>query len=575
MSLFLSTLPFGLSAAAVILIAHKSIPPLQPLADSQSHPIHSSSLYSSSTLPRDYARNSPLRFFASLLSKDYQNGKARLSAHQLLVNAAVYTTITASVVVVELVLCEICDWLDPAARVVVWKICTSVLLTMLVVVIPILEAFLWLYSSPSYLVSKFRYPLTAGAFLIWLFIFSKLGNYIPLPPPESTNVPKALSSTYWSPNVTRTFAEETLSRIVVIGVSAMAVLSGFGAVSTPYTVFIRKERSVNVQDMERIQNSIEATTNLIHSKEVEFNSVQTKIRDRQFMSSTNLRMKILSSIRASVGGGDELTEEFQTLEIEIDALKKMRNSLASDLNTLQSIYGKQMTQKTVKGQLLRKAYFIFALYCIYRLITILLLRNPIARAHTLLRLAGKHVPHSDGSGETSIVKSDALAITIAHIAVKFSPYSDLEAWTRQIGFVLSGFLFIGSVSSAFTTFNSIAKAFPFLKQDHLLHISSAGSSAGSLSGLGLLLVAQVSAIYILSTSLLLRSNLPNEMSSAITAALGAPLDTAFVESLFDTFFSLVAVISLLSLWLAHRYKLGDDEYLYDEESLLESNGKLA
>lgn len=580
MAVFLDTLPFGLSAFAVFLAAHKYFPYLHSPKDLP-HPIHSSSLYSASPPARHFPLSSVYCLIASFFSNDntYHQGKSRLLLHQFLVNASVYITITASVVVVELVLCEICDWLDPSARIFVWKICTFVLLSMLVVVIPILEAFLWLYSSPSYLISKFKYPLTAGAFLTWIFIFSKLGNYIPLPPPEPSNVPKSLASVYWSPVASRSFTEENLSRIVVIGVCAMAILSGFAAVSTPYTVFISRPRNVNVQDMERIQNSIETTTNLIHSKEMAFNLVQTKIRDRQFMSSTNLRSKILTSIRSSLGGGDELTDEFQTLQMELDGLKKMRDSLANDLRTLQVTYSAQVAGKTPLGRLVRKAYFIFALYCIYRLITILLLRNPISRAHTLFTLsrnprsslAGGSLPES-----TSIAQSDALAITIAHVAVKFSSYSDVDAWTRQIGFILSGFLFIGSISSALTTFNNIAKAFPFLKQDNLLHISSSiNAGSESYSGLSILIVAQVSAIYILSTSLLLRSNLPKEMSSAITAALGAPLDTVFVESLFDTLFALVAVVSLLSLWLAHRYRLGDDEYLYDEENLLESTGKLA
>lgn len=580
MSLVVNTLPFSLSALGVFLTVHRYLPTLQGQNDPQHHPIRSTSIYSNAKkLRAALSFNSLKKVARSAFSNNspHQHTKDRLLLHQFLVNASVSTTITASFVVVELVLCEICNWLDPTARVLVWKTCTTVLLSMLVVVIPILEVFLWLYSSSSALITRFKYPLTLTIFLTWLFIFSKMGNFIPLPPDASAFA--SISSVYWSPVARRSFAEETLSRIVVIGVCAMAILSGFAAVSTPYTVFISSPRTVNVHDMERIQNSLESTANLIHTKELELNIVQNKIRDRQFMSSTNLRSKILSSIRASVGGGDELTEEFQTLGMELHGLKSMRDSLANDLRTVQDAYSAQVADKTPLGRLMRKAYFIFALYCIYRLITVLLLRNPISRAHTLISLSMSRRPSDSGSSvpeTTSIAQSDALAITIAHIAVKFSSYSDVEAWTRQIGFILSGFLFMGSISSALSTFNSIAKAFPFLKQENLLHISSAiTGSADAYTGIGLLLVAQVSAIYILSTSLLLRSNLPKEMSSAITAALGAPLDTVFVESLFDTFFSLVAIVSLLSLWLAHRYKLGDEEYLYDEESLLDSNGKLA
>lgn len=619
MSLLLNTLPFGISAFGVLLGTHKYLsklhdPTLSSNKDDLTLPMHSSSLYNTS--PRSsvslgsffgLSKSSTTHFFQSSYFSLNQPDKRSYMLRQALINVAFYTTITASVVIVELVLCEICNWFDPAARIVVWKICTAILLIMLVVVIPILEAFLYFHSSPSYVVSKFKYPLTVGIFLIWLVVFAKMGDFIPLPPPETrlNGLSKSFTSAYWAPVYTRSFTEETLSRIVVIGVCAMAVLSGFAAVSTPYMVFFNKTQTISLQDIEQVKQSIETTSNLIHSKTLDYKIVQNKIRERQLMSSTNLKNKILMSIRSSVAG-DELTDEFQGLNMELDALNKMRDSLANDLETLQNNYKTQALRKTTIGKLVSKAYVVFAVYCLYRLVMILLFRNPVSRARTLIKLSMR--THSNpgllsgsaitggssvaadvsaamtGASENSlsIAQSDALAITIAHLAVKFSSNSDLDAWTRQIGFILSGFLFIGSISSALTTFNSLSRAFPFLKHENLFLRSAvhsytnanANTSANNtVKGFGLLLVSQVWSIYILSTSLLLRSNLPKEMGSAITAGLGAPLDTVFVESLFDTCFALVAVISLVGLWIARRYSEDDREF-YDEENMLE-NEKLA
>lgn len=464
---------------------------------------------------------------------------------------AFHTTTTASIVVVELVLCEICNWPSAQTRLILWKIITFILLAMLVVAIPLLEAFL--YISPFFRQRRARYPLTAGIFLGWILLFIKMGKYIPI-------VVKK-----------RSLTEETLSRIVVIGICAMAVLSGFAAVSTPYTVFFSTPKRVTLEDIDRTKRSLQTTTSLLQSKEHAYRVVQNKIRDRQFMSSTNLRSKIMSSIKASVVG-DELTQEFQSLEMELDALKKMYTSLSHDLDSLQTTYNTQLRNRTVLGKVIAKAYVIFAIYCIYRLITILFFRNPVSRARTLVKLSLSSASTSSVSvsssalATSSIAQNDALAITIAHFAAKFSSYTDVDAWTRQIGFILSGFLFIGSISSALTTYNSLSKAFPVLKS----------KAASSHLGLGALIVSQVSSIYILSTSLLLRSNLPKEMSSAITSALGAPLDVVFVESLFDTCFALVAVISLIGLYVANRYKdefYDDDSYLFDEEYLLESGNE--
>ncbi|KAF5102736.1 hypothetical protein D0Z00_000228 [Geotrichum galactomycetum] len=290
--------------------------------------------------------------------------------------------------------------------------------------------------------------------------------------------------------------------------------------------------------------------------------------------------------------------------MELDGLNKVRDSLANDLETLQNNYKTQTMRKTTIGKLVSKAYIIFAVYCLYRLVTILLLRNPVSRAKTLIKLSmsthssagllsgsaitggsgvaadSSIIASSASENSLSIAQSDALAITIAHLAVKFSSYSDLDAWTRQIGFILSGFLFIGSISSALTTFNSLSRAFPFLKHENLFlrsaiqNYSHANTNVNpTVKGFGLLIVAQVCSIYILSTSLLLRSNLPKEMGTAITAGLGAPLDTVFVESLFDTCFALVAIVSLVGLWIARRYRDDDKEY-YDEDNMLD-NEKLA
>lgn len=50
------------------------------------------------------------------------------------------------------------------------------------------------------------------------------------------------------------------------------------------------------------------------------------------------------------------------------------------------------------------------------------------------------------------------------------------------------------------------------------------------------MVSQLSAVYVVAAALLLRSNLPEEMRGVISEALGAPLDTRWVERWFDGLF---------------------------------------
>lgn len=561
LAILLGTTPFAASALAVFLAAHKFLPVLRATDDS----IPNTSLYKS-------ASNS-----LSYLFKQHGTNK-RLVAQVLLVNSAVYTTLAASAVIVELVLCEIGNWLEPAARIIAWKCCTTVLLIMLVLVIPILEAFMYLYSANATIHARFKVPMLILVSTAWLLMFQKLGDYIPLPPPDHpTVVTKALSTIYWSTTVSRSFEEETLSRIVVIGVCAMAVLAGFAAVSTPYTVFFARTPTVTIKDLERSRKVLETTADQLQSKTALLEACQTKIKDQSALSNTNLRAKIFSSLRrSSMGPADapayDLNRECRYLEVEVHSLQTTQHSLQTNLQDLESAYARQVRMESKLGRLANKAQLVFAFYCVYRLFNVIFLQNPVRRAQLLFSML-QHPPpttHALSSSTTTAsdaaptVKSDALAITLAHIAVRFSTYASVDAWTRQISFLLSGSLFVGSISSALTTFHSLLRAFPLLSQDLALAVTS------SYSGLSMLIVAQVTAVYILSTSLMLRSNLPKEMSSAITAALGAPLDTRFLENLFDTLFALVALMTLVSVWRAHRYNK-DDIDMFDEECLLESS----
>lgn len=672
MSLLINTLPFSLSALAVLAAAHKILPPFKSFLDYSQYYPHQDTRDSISS-PSGRTATCYNQFSLTLAKK--------LVLYQLVLNAIIYTTLTSAVITVELVLCEIGDWLSADARIVVWKLATTTLIAMLVVAVPLLEIFTILYTSPKFLIARLKYPLTAVIFSLWLFLFYYLGRFIPLPPPEPAKksvmmTTRSLASYYYNyyASNTRSFYEETLSRIVVIGVCAMAVLSGFAAVSTPYTIFFANNRKVDSIDIELVQRSLETTNDLLASKTEQLQDINHKIHARSSMSSTSLR-SIMMSIRSAATGGDALTNEKTGLSMELDALEKMKDSLENDLQVLKSAYHDQQYQKTPMGRLIRRAYLVFALYCIYRLFTVLFLRNPIQRASHIFTMAinakflagntdtvagsvasasigsaaaagdalvgtASSVDQASSSVDSSLVRSDALAITLAHIVVKIRPTADIGAWTRQIGFILSGLLFLGSISSALTTFNSLTKAFPLLRlEPHLKFTkyqpkhhhhhdekpvyhsypatsSNLSSSSPSLSSstsstpinsliasffdypsFALLIISQFLGIYIISTSLLLRSNLPQEMSRAITSALGAPLDTYFVESLFDTLFALVALVSLVGIWLAERWKTsltaagagmgasmgmspsalgmmsGDGYGYFDEEKLLES-GKL-
>jgi hypothetical protein len=441
-------------------------------------------------------------------------------------NVLSYVTIGFSVVVAELVLCEIGNWVHPDTRLVVWKIAISVLTCFLVIVIPF--TLLWgLFTSYNVGQRRLNILCVLLFFSGYLFLFYSLGKYLPV------DTGKSLGGKYVS-----SLNEQAISRIGFIGVTAMAILCGFSTVSAPYMVFISKSKPVTQQDIDRLQTAVMTTNELIQTKDTGLQGLGLRMGQRRSSSSSNLMTKMLNSLR-----GDDLSTEMKAMEQEIESLKKIRFDLERDLDSIKSRYQNQLAALTLQGKIQKSLFTIFAMYCIYRLINIVILKNPLATKFFF---------------KSSSSESDALVITIAHMMMWIYPVSDLEAMARQIGFMFSGALFMASISSVMSTFNTLAKAFPLL---HTKRHNSSFSATG-------LLIAQLLGIYVISTSLLLRSNLPKNMSSAITSALGAPLDVAFVQSLSDNTIFITATVSVAGLWLAEKCR--PEEIVYDEEAALET-----
>lgn len=330
------------------------------------------------------------------------------------------------------------------------------------------------------------------------------------------------------------FNEECLARVGLIGVSVMGVLSGFGAVSAPYASFTTKPRVISEMDITRVRSGIETTDELIHYKESSLKTLEQRLLDKQKVnarSTTNLMAKMMSSFR-----GDSDEKEYASARLELEGLYVMHRSLDGDLRDLTKRYNEQQNAKTVLGKIYKSLYFLFAIYCVYRIAATSISRNPFRRA------------------KSSFSQSDPITHVLALLAQYYDPDLNRQSWARQIGFLFSGIIFMCSISSVLSTFNMISKALP-----QALERANVA-----------LLVAEVLGTYAVSTSILLRSNLPKDMSSAVSSALGAPLDTLFVDRWFDTLFLCAAFVSAAGLYIGRRF-FGEEAL---EEDILES-GKRA
>ncbi|KAJ8119467.1 hypothetical protein O1611_g10608 [Lasiodiplodia mahajangana] len=320
-------------------------------------------------------------------------------------------------------------------------------------------------------------------------------------------------------------ARACLERIGVIGISLMALLSGFASVSSPWHTFGNKasRRPVTDSDIARKQAGLDATNEMLLTKRHRLQTLQRKVADVSATEKPGLVSKLIGSIR---GGGD--VAEIRSLRLEISGLETMETNLASSLNALRSRHADSERASTPMGKLLLIPTYAFSIYCVYRIL-----------ATTLTTFRRLYYPTA------SFSSADPINRFLGLLAKHWDPKLDQIAWARQISFLLSGVILAASANSVLQTFHLFAKWTP-----GLLYQAQANLA---------LLIGQISAIYVISAALLLRSNLPKEVSSAVGDALESALEPSFVDRWFEGWFLLASAATATGIWLGGKIsEWGDD-----------------
>ncbi|KAI0180905.1 Abscisic acid G-protein coupled receptor-domain-containing protein [Hypoxylon sp. FL1284] len=435
------------------------------------------------------------------------------------------TTVGLAAVLAELILCEISEFVNPYARAMALRVTVPTLLFLLVVLIPFLELQSLLAGSgwSFQRTSRGRLPSTAWVlqfvmFGIWLFAFWSLGNLVPVGS-EMVRRPSAnMENIRLESEYSASLARACLERIGVIGISLMALLSGFASVSSPWHTFGSRasRRPVTDADIARRQAGLDATNEMLITKRHRLQSLLHKVAETSSGNNRGFVTKVIGSIR---GGGD--VSEIRTLRLEIAGLEAMEANLSSSLAMLRSRQANSARAATFFGKLLLVPTYAFSVYCVYRII-----------ATTLTTLRRLYSPAS------SFSSSDPINRFLGLLAKHWDPKLDQIAWARQISFLLSGVILAASANSALQTFHIFAKWTP-----GLLYQAQANLA---------LLIGQISAIYVISAALLLRSNLPKEVGSAVGDALESALEPGFVDRWFEGWFLLASVVTAGGIWLGGK-----------------------
>jgi hypothetical protein len=442
----------------------------------------------------------------------------RRPSAQKLASLVFSASLGLSTVLVELLLCEISNTLNPAARGLALRLTLSSLLVLSVLVTPALEihglAKMLLGAPPESAPTRrtkprIRFLLEASLFGAWLLLFwyipqaSILRNTL-----HSGNEDTTTGSTYLPSD--HAFAEACLSRIGIIGISLMASLSGFAAVSSLWQTFGVRHKTIKESDISRKEAGLSATEEMLGAKQSRLRALQRKMSEAATSPTdgTGFMSRVMGSIRMA-GGGNHDANELKALQMEVLGLETMRFTLSSSLSTLRARYADQQRSRTKAGKLLHLFNTLFSLYCAYRIF-----------ATSLSSLRRWWQPTH------SFATSDPINNVLALLTTHWDSNLDRAAWSRQISFLLSGIMFLASFNAVLQTFRLFSRFAPGLLQHAQTSLP--------------LIISQIAGTYVISSALLLRSNLPEEVGGVISEALGAPLESKFVEGWFESWF-LVAV----------------------------------
>ncbi|MCJ1472572.1 hypothetical protein MMC13_001221 [Lambiella insularis] len=430
-------------------------------------------------------------------------------------------TIALAAVLAELVLCEISDTINPVARGIALRTTIFLLLILLIIIIPSLEihsiisAAGWRYTGRESGRLKLAWILHLAGFTLWLLGFWWSGQMLLAKHHQRNGVE---SHGHWIDTI--------VEHVGVIGISLMALLSGFASVSSPWQNFGARPKPVSEATIARKQAGIDATNEMLITKRSRLRALHRKLSDAP---AEGFLQRAMGSFR----GNADITEK-RNLELEISGLENMALSLSTHQSLLLARFTQQRRARTPFGRLLLAASFLFSIYCIYRILTTSL---------TFIR-------RTLSSPDHAFLGSDPINNILALLVKHYDSHLDRDAWTRQISFLLSGVMLFASFSSVLQTFHFFARFAPSLLKAVQANLP--------------LVVAQVCATYVISVALLLRGIVPGELVSERLKELGGA-DMQWVDGWFEAWFLGGAVVTGVGIWAGR--KIGGGEEWGDEEDV--------
>ncbi|KAK4832059.1 hypothetical protein QYF61_020615 [Mycteria americana] len=323
--------------------------------------------------------------------------------------------------------------------------------------------------------------------------------------------------------------EQLISRVGVIGVTLMALLSGFGAVNCPYTYMSYFLRNVTDADILALERRLLQTMDMIVSKKKRIAVAhRTMFQRGEVHNKPTGFWGMIKSVTTSVAGSESILHlhagtclvsldyaglpDLSLIQQEVDALEELSRQLFLETADLHATKERIEYSKTFQGKYFNFLGYFFSIYCVWKIF--------MATINIVFDRVGKTDPVTRG-----------IEITVNYLGIQF----DVKFWSQHISFILVGIIIVTSIRGLLITLTKFFYAISSSKSSNVI----------------VLLLAQIMGMYFVSSVLLIRMSMPLEYRTIITEVLGE-LQFNFYHRWFDVIFLVSALSSILFLYLAHK-----------------------
>lgn len=273
-------------------------------------------------------------FFVKQLFRDYE-------VHHSFVQLIFSITFSLSCSMFELIIFEIIGILDPSTRFFYWKLILYIMLFIIILILPLYISYCIL-CNVTFIAKRYIKPMTFLIWCIFIFLFWKIGDPFPILSPKH-----GIFS-----------IEQGISRVGVIGVTLMALLSGFGAVNYPYTSMTYFMRVVTSADVTSLEKKLIRTYDLIVMKKKRIILIE---KDSRSPSTTSLWTSVIQTFSSS--GSESVSQ----LRSDCRTLEELARQLFLELVDMKAMQTRMEWSKTFKGKYFHFIGYFFSLYCIWKI----------------------------------------------------------------------------------------------------------------------------------------------------------------------------------------------------------------